>query len=214
MCVLGPNGAGKTTLLKILSGFLAPDSGEVVIDGVDVACIEPSQRSRLVSVVMQNPPPALDFTVEEYLLTLAMPFVCPEREKVLRIHSALEKFELPRFASRSCLSLSGGELRRAVLAGAYAFHGRYILLDEPTAPLDPKHTLQAMRLFSELDDCGIFMITHSIELSVRFATKNLLLKDGAVSGERIDTASLEETFSCPFISCKVPGEGRAFYLPE
>ena len=132
--LLGPNGAGKTTTINMVLGVLAPDAGAIRIEGIDLA----AQRSRALAranfaaVYAQLPG---NLTVRENLRIFGMIYGLAKLER--RIEDALERFDLTRFRDTRCGVLSSGEQTRVGLAKAMLNAPRLLLLDEPTASLDP-----------------------------------------------------------------------------
>ena len=183
--LLGPNGGGKSTLLKLLTGELTPDSGEVRLDGRPVRSYPDRERASHLGVVLQSAPPALDFTVREYVLTgrnaRMSPFAGASDSDQSAVQAALETFEVQHLADRACNRLSGGEFQRVMLAAAWALEPEIFLLDEATSATDPAHTFALLKKFR---DCArtrtVFMITHDLSLAGNFADRIMLLKGGRI----------------------------------
>jgi ABC-2 type transport system ATP-binding protein len=132
--LLGPNGAGKTTTINMILGVLAPDTGSVRIEDVDIA----AHRSRALAmtnfVAVYSPLPG-NLTVRENLRFFGMIYDVPHLKS--RIEELVEQFDLSRFRDTRCGVLSSGEQTRVNLAKAMLNHPQLLLLDEPTASLDP-----------------------------------------------------------------------------
>jgi ABC-type cobalamin/Fe3+-siderophores transport system ATPase subunit len=172
--VVGPNGSGKSTLLGLLGGTIRPASGRVRIFDLDPARLAPAKRARLVAHLAQRESFAVPWSVAEFVAMgriahqgLSFRPTTADREAV-RI--ALRRTELLHARDRPVRGLSGGEQQRAALARALAQEPRLLLLDEPTAALDPRHVVRIWSLLEEL--CG------ELELTVVVASHDLLLPAG------------------------------------
>ena len=186
--LLGPNGSGKSTLLKLLTGELKPDSGEVKLDGRPIGQFRVRERARHVGVVMQSAPPALDFTVREYVLigrnARMSPFAAASEADRAAVENAMKLFEVDHLAERSCNRLSGGERQRTMLAAAWALEPEIFLLDEAVSAIDPAHTFAVLKILRECAKTKtVFMILHDLMLAANFADRVLLLKDGRIAAD-------------------------------
>ena len=151
--IVGPNGAGKSTLLRCLAGVLAPTAGDIRLEGLPLAGYSRRELARRVAYSPQELEDRLGFTVLEAALMGRHPwlprFGAPGPADRALALAALEALDMAHLAGRAVTELSGGEKRRAALARALTQQGRVLLLDEPTAGLDIRHALAAMRLFRE-----------------------------------------------------------------
>ena len=204
--LVGPNGSGKSTLLKLLSGFLRPAVGSVVLDGVPLADYSWRQRAVRQAYLSQDNAPALEFTVRESVMLGRNPhlgvFSSPGAEDEDAVERALEAMELTELADRPANRLSGGERQRAMLAAVLAQESECLLLDEPTSALDVRHTLKLIGHLRDLRGrCGILMVTHDLGLALRYADRIVLLKDGAVvasgpADETMNERNLSSAYCC------------------
>ncbi|MBQ9337032.1 MAG: ABC transporter ATP-binding protein [Lentisphaeria bacterium] len=195
--LLGPNGSGKSTLLRLLTGELTPVSGSVKLDGRPVREYSGRDRARHLGVVLQSAPPALDFTVREYVLTgrnaRMSPLAPPKQADLDAVEQAMRLFEVDHLADRCCNRLSGGERQRVMLAAAWAVEPDIFLLDEPTSATDPAHTFAVLKIFRECARTRtVFMITHDLIPAANFADRILLLKDGRIFADGAPEAVLTE----------------------
>ncbi len=183
--LLGPNGGGKSTLLRLLTGELKPVSGTVELDGRPIRQYSGLERARRLGVVLQSTPPALDFTVREYVMTGRSPRMSPlmppqERDRKA-VQDAMRLFEVEHLADRCCNQLSGGERQRVMLAAAWSVEPDIFLLDEATSATDPAHTFAVLKI---LHECArnktVFLITHDLIPAANFADRILLMKDGRI----------------------------------
>lgn len=182
--LIGPNGAGKSTLFKVLAGERRPQSGQVSLDGVDLAGLKPAQLARLRAVLPQSVHVAFPFTVEE-VAGIGAP---AGRDRAARIGRALDRVELAGLAGESYDHLSGGEKQRVQLARALVQlesgeGAGYLLLDEPTASLDLGQQLLVLALMRDLaaEGIGVLAVLHDLNLAAMAADEIVALKDGRVA---------------------------------
>lgn len=208
VALMGPNGAGKSTLLRTLAGDLAADRGSVTLDGAPVARMPLVERARRRAVVPQRSSLAFGFSVLETVMLGRYPHGGRERGADMRIAGeALALCEVATLARRDASTLSGGELARVMIARALAqIDGvpgvRYLLLDEPTAALDPSqqhHVLRRLRDIARWREVGILIILHDLNLAARYADEVALMREGALTTlgpaqEVLTPARIGETF--------------------
>lgn len=183
--LLGANGAGKSTLLKLLCGLLAPRSGEVLLDGRGIGGFSANARARHIGVMLQQSPPGLDFTVEEFVLfgrTAKLPRLAPPGPgDRLAVEKALAAAGMTSFAGRAVTRLSGGEFQRAVLASVLALESGILLLDEPVSAQDPAQAAFIFEMLSSLAaERNVLVISHDIDLALHYASRILLLAGGKI----------------------------------
>ncbi|QVQ26567.1 heme ABC transporter ATP-binding protein [Achromobacter deleyi] len=188
--LLGANGAGKSTLLGAMSAELAPDSGRLRLGDADLRGLAHRQQARLRAVLPQKPGLSFDLDVREVVAMGAYPF--PELSPVqvdALVDQALGWADVAHLGARRYPELSGGEQQRVqfarVLVQCKAARGdgepRYLLLDEPTASLDPKHQGDLLRVAAGLahaGDTGVLVILHDMNLAARWCDRLLLLCGG------------------------------------
>ena len=179
--ILGPNGAGKTTTVAMVATLLQPDSGDVVIDGVD-AIADPSGVRERVGVSGQYA--AVDGTLSgfENLRLVAQLYGMSRREASTRARSMLDEFDLAAAADRPMRTYSGGMRRRLDLAGAIINRPRLVILDEPTTGLDPRGRRQIWNAVKDLRNAGttVLLTTQYLEEADELADDVTVLYGGAV----------------------------------
>ena len=182
VAVLGGNGAGKTALLRWIAGLLPRRGGRCLIAGVEVSSARRAV-AQSVGLVVQDPnDQLLGATVREDVELGPRNLGLPPAECAERVERALSAVGISALAQREIESLSLGERKRTSLAGVLAMAPRVLLLDEPTAGLDPEGERALCDTLRGLAATGITQIvaTHAIDLVPHFATRALVLADGCV----------------------------------
>ncbi len=203
--LLGVNGAGKTTLMRMLTTLLNPTSGAVIWDGQDVFQMDKDYR-RLLGYLPQDFGVYPDFTVQDYLMYIAtLKGIKPAVAKT-RVEEMLHLTGMTQFKGKKMKALSGGMKRRAGIAQAVLNDPKILILDEPTAGLDPSERIRFRNLISELAaDRIVLLSTHIVSDVESAAGQIILMKDG----EFLVTGTSDEIIaSCPdrVWICKVPKE--------
>jgi len=188
--IIGPNGSGKTTLLRVLSGMVAPETGDVRLDGRALRDIGSRERARLVAVVFQETRVVFNFSVLEIALMGRAPHLgswgLERPEDFQAARAALRDMDLTDQEDRPLQELSSGERQRALLARALAQEARILLLDEPTAFLDLKHRLQIYDILARLNrDRGLTVIatSHDLNLAARYGSRLVLMHGGRLAAD-------------------------------
>ena len=179
--VLGPSGAGKSTLFRALVGERVPDSGTVMLDGVDITKLPLWERARLgVGYVPQTPSVLWDLSVADNLAT----YVRLAGKSITREMLA-ERVDLTAQSSTLAGKLSGGERRRLELARALAIEPRVLICDEPFAGVDPALAERLGALLASLAKSGVAVVLadHHVEEALRICDRALLLLDGEIRAE-------------------------------
>ncbi|GGR25900.1 energy-coupling factor ABC transporter ATP-binding protein [Streptomyces roseolus] len=180
VALLGRNGGGKTTLLRLLSGGLRCGSGALLLDGTEVA-YDRKGLTRLrtsVQLVVQDPDDQLfAASVAQDVSFGPMNLGLPEDEVRLRVAEALEALDITALADRPTHLLSYGQRKRAAIAGAVAMRPRVLIMDEPTAGLDPHGQERLLETLGRLRAAGttVVMATHDVDLALRWADEAAVL---------------------------------------
>jgi len=195
--ILGSNGSGKTTLLKIMDGLLKDFEGNVILDGTNIKKLSPREIYRKVGLVFQNPDDQLfAATVFEDVAFGPINMGFSEVEVVNRVNNALKYVEMDGYAKKSIHNLSFGQKKRACIAGLLAMGHEILLLDEPTAGLDPMGEYKMMNLLTKLNKGNgvtIVMATHSVDLVPLFLDRLYILSRGRIARGGIP----EDVFTAP-----------------
>ncbi len=171
VALLGANGSGKSTLLKLLDGIVAPTGGTMRALGRDIAAVADGQDSfrfhREVGLVFQDPDIQLfSATVLDDVAFGPLQLGLPQDEVRARCDEALRQMEIAHLASRAPFELSGGEKKRAAIASVLSLHPDVLLLDEPTASLDPRTKWVLVNLIRRLGEGGKTLVTATHELDI------------------------------------------------
>ncbi len=146
---LGPNGAGKTTTMRILTGYMPATEGKAVVAGFDVFD-QPIEAKRRIGYLPETPPLYPDMTVTEYLSFVAKIKGVASADRKRRLQEVMERTRIADMAGRHCGKLSKGYRQRVGLAQAIIHNPDVLILDEPTAGLDPAQIIQTRQLIKEL----------------------------------------------------------------
>lgn len=183
LAIVGPNGAGKSTLINLIAASLAPQSGTISIDGVNIRSLRPRDLACKIAVVRQGFVPAFGFSVAEtVLMARTMHYGALGFESELdrqRANEALEMTATAEFASRPLASLSGGERQRVFIARALAQDAPILLMDEPTTFLDLKHQVGIYDLLKTVQinqSRTIIAITQDVNLAAQYCDDAILLR--------------------------------------
>ncbi len=181
--LLGPNGAGKSTLLRLIHGLLHPSSGALRWP-----------RNLTQAMVFQRPVMLRTTAIANVIYGLKLKGL-PANECVQRAGAALEHVGLPHLAQRPARLLSGGEQQRVALARAWALEPELLILDEPTASLDPASTREVERIVGEIAAAGarVLMTTHNLGQARRMADEIVFIDRGRI----VEHTPAEQFFSLP-----------------
>ena len=195
--ILGSNGSGKTTLLKIMDGLIKDFQGTVHLDGRNVQKLSPKEIFSKVGLIFQSPDEQLFAgSVSEDVAFGPLNMGLKGKEVARRVKEALDDVELAGYEAKSIHNLSYGQKKRVCIAGLLAMGHEIILLDEPTAGLDPMGEYRMMSLLKKLNTekhVTIIMATHSVDLVPVFLDKLYILSKGSI----VRGGTPEEVFSAP-----------------
>lgn len=226
--VVGPNGAGKSTLLKVLTGELAPTSGQVFCNGRPIGGERPEALAAMRAVMPQSSHLSFPFTVYE-VAAMGLGRDVPHSRQQTVIMDGLEQVGLHTLAGRYYQQLSGGEQQRVQLARVLVQIGqpvqdgapRYLFLDEPIANLDLSHQqriLEIARSFARQGG-GVFVILHDINIAARYADRLIILAHGQVEAagppqDVLTRSILERVWNIEMALLQVPGSAMPVFLPQ
>jgi ABC-2 type transport system ATP-binding protein len=157
---LGPNGAGKTTTMRVLTGYMPATEGKAIVAGYDVFD-QPIEAKRRTGYLPETPPLYPEMTVRDYLMFVSRIKGVPRADRRARVQEVMERTRVADMAQRHCSKLSKGYRQRVGLAQAILHNPEVLILDEPTAGLDPKQIIETRQLIKELGgDHTIILSTH------------------------------------------------------
>jgi ABC-2 type transport system ATP-binding protein len=177
---LGPNGAGKTTTMRILTGYMPATEGKAIVAGFDVFD-QPIEAKRRTGYLPETPPLYHDMTVQDYLTFVAKIKGVPSNERAQRIKGIMVKTRIDDVASKLCARLSKGYKQRVGLAQALIHNPDVLILDEPTAGLDPKQIIETRELIKDLaGDHTIILSTHILPEVSQTCQRVVIISKGKV----------------------------------
>jgi energy-coupling factor transport system ATP-binding protein len=183
LCVVGGTGSGKSTLAQHLNLLLEPTSGRVLADGADAMTLKRSELRRRVGLVFQFPEQALFApTVEEDVGFAPRQLGLGTEETGRRVRESLAALSVEHLAGRAPHALSGGERRRVAIAGVLAMRPEVLVLDEPTAGLDPVTRLELLSVLRDLREGGgsVVLVSHDLDEVAEVADRVCVLEEGCV----------------------------------
>jgi len=177
---LGPNGAGKTTTMRVLTGYMPATAGRAIVAGFDVFD-QPVEAKRRTGYLPETPPLYPDMTVLDYLTFVAKVKGVPSSERKQRLATVMERTRIADMANRLCARLSKGYRQRVGLAQALIHNPDVLILDEPTAGLDPKQIIETRELIKELaGDHTIILSTHILPEVAQTCQRVVIINKGHV----------------------------------
>jgi cobalt transport protein ATP-binding subunit len=183
IAIMGTNGAGKTTLVKHLNGLLRPNSGRIIVDGIDAKHYSVAELAREIGLVMQNPDHQLFLdSVEKEVVFGLKQLGFSEEEIEERTSRTLTSLGLHELAERSPFTLSGGERKRVALASVLATEPRVLALDEPTIGQDARQKEKLAEMLMGLNEKGrtVIVVTHDIEFVIENFPRTIAMANGMV----------------------------------
>ncbi len=186
--LLGPNGCGKTTLLDLMAGLKRPKNGEIVFQGRPLGAYRRREVARQIALVPQNFYVNFPFAVQDVIMMGRYPhlkrFAHPGAEDHRRVMAAMAATDTRRFARQPVTALSGGERQRVVFARALAQDTDVLLLDEATANLDIRHTLDLLNRVRDNVREGrqsVIAVFQDVNLAAMYGDELLFIKDGRIA---------------------------------
>lgn len=200
--IIGHTGSGKSTFVQLLNGLIQPTTGTVTVDGTDISkkTKEVMAMRHKVGMVFQYPEYQLfEETIAKDIAFGPRNFGLSEQEIEERVREAMDfvGLDYQTYADRSPFRLSGGQMRRVAIAGVIAIHPQYLILDEPSAGLDP---IGRREIFSEIQrwhkekDVTVILVSHNMEDVSQMANRLLVLSHGKIQldGEPLDIFSTKQ----------------------
>jgi lipopolysaccharide export system ATP-binding protein len=181
--LLGANGAGKTTTFSMVVGLTAPDSGRVLLDGIDVTDDPMYVRARKgIGYLPQEASIFRGLTVEQNIMAILETMKLTRSERQHRLAELLSELNLTPLAKSPAYTLSGGERRRAEITRALVISPRFILLDEPFAGIDPIAVAEIQKIVFHLKSrgIGVLITDHNVRETLRITDRAYIVHDGVI----------------------------------
>jgi lipopolysaccharide export system ATP-binding protein len=181
--LLGPNGAGKTTTFYIMVGMVRPDSGQVLLDGIDITNLPMYLRARNgISYLPQEPSIFRKLTVEENILAVLETLPLAPNDRRTRLEELIEELGLQQVRRSFGYLLSGGERRRVEIARSLVISPSFILLDEPFSGIDPLTVLDIQKIIVQLKGSGIGILVtdHNVRETLRVTDRAYIINNGRI----------------------------------
>ena len=216
--LLGPNGVGKSTLVQASLGLVKAQTGTVMLDGCDVLCMPPVERSRSIAYLPQAKQLAWPLRVRDAVSLGRYPHTGARgalaQADWIIVGEALEDCDLEDLADRRVDRLSGGELARVHVARAFSTHAKIIVADEPTGSLDPRQAFAFMNLIRNFvtDGGGALIVTHDLALAHRFADRLLWMHDGHIVADGSPNETLTPERCAEVLGVDVIVAGRSLIV--
>lgn len=226
VAVVGANGAGKTTLLKCLLGLMTPDAGRIEVNGVLTSDYSRMEMARQLAYVPQLLEASVPFTVLDFVMMGRYAheggFSLADDEGVVVAKEALARIGMTRFSHRTIQTLSGGERQKICIAAALVQQSSILVLDEPSAHLDPRQREEVHELLSEIaqsDDLTLLTVTHDLNWAAMDFDRIIGMSEGRVIADGVPkdlmtTENLHAIFGVEFLLCPHPETGKTMVIPS
>lgn len=177
---LGPNGAGKSTTMNMITGFIEPTSGKIIVDGYDISK-KPRKAKRQIGYMPEGVPLYSDLTVKEFVTYMAELKGVPRKEKKEKVQKAINETGLTDVQNKLTRNLSRGYKQRVSMAGALVSNPKVIILDEPTVGLDPKQVTEIRALIKELGkEHTVILSSHILSEVSQICNRVIIINNGKI----------------------------------
>ena len=181
--LLGPNGAGKTTSFYMVVGLISPDSGKVLLDGIDLTGLPMFQRAQQgISYLPQEASVFRKLTVEDNLMAILQTRRMTGRERRDKMNQLIAQMGLETVRKSQGFQLSGGERRRVEIARSLAIDPSFLLLDEPFSGIDPIQVIELQKIILDLkrDGLGILVTDHNVRETLTVTDRAYIINNGKI----------------------------------
>ena len=199
VALVGANGSGKSTLLKLVSGYLKPSGGEVLLDGISIGSLSPRAAARRLACLEQERRIDLDFSVREIVAMGRIPHRARFSRETARdrhaVREAMDITDTASLANRYIHTLSGGERQRVFLATALAQEPAALILDEPTTHFDIRYQMELMEIIKARAAAGIAVLiaVHDLTIAAAYADRIAILHDARIADDGSPSEVLTES---------------------
>ena len=177
---LGPNGSGKSTTMNMITGFIEPTSGKIIVDGYDISK-KPRKAKRQIGYMPEGVPLYSDLTVKEFVTYMAELKGVPRKEKKEKVQKAINETGLIDVQNKLTRNLSRGYKQRVSMAGALVSNPKVIILDEPTVGLDPKQVTEIRALIKELGkEHTVILSSHILSEVSQICNRVIIINNGKI----------------------------------
>ena len=177
---LGPNGAGKSTTMNMITGFIEPTSGKIIVDGYNISK-KPKKAKRQIGYMPEGVPLYTDLTVKEFVTYMAELKGVPKKERKQKVEKALEDTGLIDVKNKLTRNLSRGYKQRVSMAGALVSNPKVIILDEPTVGLDPKQVTEIRALIKNLGkEHTVILSSHILSEVSQICNRVIIINKGKI----------------------------------
>jgi len=181
--LLGPNGAGKTTTFYMITGFIRPNSGKVILGEEDITKLPMYKRARKgIGYLSQESSIFRRMTVEENIMAILQMQKMKKRERQERLKQLLEELDIAHLARNKAYTLSGGERRRVEITRALVTEPKFLLLDEPFSGIDPITVEEIQKIIFRLKERGLGMLItdHNVRETLSICDRAYIICDGVI----------------------------------
>lgn len=177
---LGPNGAGKSTTMNMITGYIEPTSGRIIVDGYDISK-KPRKAKRQIGYMPEGVPLYSDLTVKEFITYMAELKGVPKKEKKEKVQKVIKETGLTEVQNQLTKNISRGYKQRVSMAGALVSNPKVIILDEPTVGLDPKQVTEIRALIKELGkDHTVILSSHILSEVSQICNRVIIINKGKI----------------------------------
>jgi lipopolysaccharide export system ATP-binding protein len=181
--LLGPNGAGKTTTFYMITGFIRPNAGRVILGEEDITKLPMYKRARKgIGYLSQEPSIFRRMTVEENIMAILQMQKMKRKERNQRLRQLLEELDIAHLAKNKAYTLSGGERRRVEITRALVTEPKFLLLDEPFSGIDPITVEEIQKIIFRLKERGLGMLItdHNVRETLSICDRAYIICDGVI----------------------------------
>jgi energy-coupling factor transport system ATP-binding protein len=208
IALMGCNGAGKTTLIRCLNGLVAPDSGDVRVDGLSTREVSGSLHARgKIGMVFQDPDDQMVAVTVEREIAFGLENIgLPRPQMISRVEEAVQRFRLSQVRGVSPHLLSGGERQRLALAAVWVMHPDYYVLDEPTSLLDPETRAEVFEFLDQEMKNGdrAFLMATQFPEEAQSCSRLLVLHGGRIAADGHPGDVFSDAAACSGFGLRIP----------